>query len=57
MTGIHGAMERELDTVHAANEDLVNATVVETIRHGGDVFVLPQSQMAAANPVAAILRY
>jgi len=57
MTGIHGTMERELDTVHAANEDLVNAAVVETIRHGGDVFVLPQGQMAAASPMAAILRY
>lgn len=57
MTGIHGAMEPELDTVHLASEDLLNAAVVETLRHGGEVFALTPDQMAASNPVAAILRF
>jgi hypothetical protein len=57
MTGILGPMEPELDTVHGANEDLLNAAVVETIRHGGEVFALPPDQMPASNPVAAVLRF
>jgi hypothetical protein len=56
-TAIHGPMEKELDTVHIATEDLLNAAAVETIRHGGEVFVLPSDRMPASNPVAAILRY
>jgi len=57
MAGMHGPMERELDTVHLANEDLINAAAVETIRHGGEVFALPPNEMPASSPVAAILRY
>jgi hypothetical protein len=38
-------------------EDLVNAAVVETLRHGGEVFMLPQDKMPAVQPLAAILRY
>ncbi len=38
-------------------EDLVNAAVVETLRAGGEVFILPQDKMQAAHPLAAILRY
>ena len=38
-------------------EDLVNAAVVETLRAGGEVFMLPQDKMPAAHPLAAILRY
>ena len=38
-------------------EDLVNAAVVETLRAGGEVFMLPQDKMTAAHPLAAILRY
>ena len=38
-------------------EDLVNAAVVETLRAGGEVFVVPQDKMPAAHPLAAILRY
>lgn len=38
-------------------EDLVNAAVVETLRAGGEVFMLPKDLMPPALPLAAILRY
>ncbi|MBZ5632791.1 MAG: hypothetical protein LAO55_06620 [Acidobacteriia bacterium] len=38
-------------------EDQINAAVVETLRNGGEVFMLPQDKMTAAQPLAAILRY
>jgi len=38
-------------------EDLVNAAVVETLRAGGEVFMVPQDKMPADQPLAAILRY
>jgi len=38
-------------------EDLINAAVVETLRAGGEVFMVPQDKMPAAAPLAAILRY
>jgi hypothetical protein len=44
-------------TEPAEREDLINAAVVETLRTGGEVFVLPQDKMPVTNPVAAILRY
>jgi hypothetical protein len=56
-TTIYGPMEKDLNTAHIATEDLLNAAVVETIRHGGEVFVLPPDRMPALNPVSAILRY
>lgn len=56
-TEIRGRMEPELDSVHAATEDLVNAAVVETLRNSGEVFMLPADLMPAAHPLVAILRY
>ncbi|MEP7352619.1 MAG: hypothetical protein ABI824_05250 [Acidobacteriota bacterium] len=44
-------------TTNAASEDLVNASLVETLRASGEVYVLPQDRMSAAQPLAAILRY
>ena len=38
-------------------EELVNAAVVETLRAGGEVFVLPKNKMPPALLLAAILRY
>ena len=38
-------------------EDQINAAVVETIRNGGEVFMLQQDKMPVAHPLAAILRY
>jgi len=38
-------------------EDQINAAVVETLRNGGEVFMLPQDKMPADQPLAAILRY
>jgi len=54
---IHGRMLPELDSAHAVTEDLVNAAVVETLHHGGDVFMLPKDHLPASHPAAAILRY
>ncbi len=38
-------------------EDFVNSAVVDTLRAGGEVFMLPQDKMTANEPLAAILRY
>jgi hypothetical protein len=38
-------------------EELINAAVVETLRAGGEVFMLPKNKMPPALPLAAILRY
>jgi Bacterial archaeo-eukaryotic release factor family 3 len=38
-------------------EDLINAAIVDTLRAGGEVFVLPHDKMPANEPLAAILRY
>jgi hypothetical protein len=38
-------------------EDLINAAAVETIRHAGEVYLLPSAEMGEAAPLAAILRY
>jgi hypothetical protein len=46
-----------VDRVDASEEDLVNATVAETLRHTGEVFVVAQDRLPATQPVAAILRY
>ena len=46
-----------LDRAGIPSEDLINAAVCETLRHGGDVFELPKAVMAAERPVAAILRF
>jgi len=39
------------------DEDLVNAAIVDTLRHGGEVFMLPATTMPKAAPLAAILRF
>jgi hypothetical protein len=41
----------------ADGEDLINAAAVDTIRTGGEVFMLPQDKMPAPLSLAAILRY
>ena len=41
----------------AGQEDLVNATIVETLRHGGEIFMLPSAIMPEGISVAAILRF
>ena len=51
------ACARSTEIAGPGGEDLVNAAVVETLRAGGEVFMLPQDKMQAAHPLAAILRY
>ncbi|GEM_PF-1048227 len=40
-----------------SHEDLINAAIVETMKNGGEVFMLPKDRLPAESPVAAILRY
>ncbi len=47
----------ETEIAGPEGEDMINAAVVETLRAGGEVFMLPQDKMPAAQPLAAILRY
>lgn len=54
---VAGRMTRALDLAHRRSEDLLNAAVAETLRHRGEVFVVPADRLGAANPLAAILRY
>jgi hypothetical protein len=56
-TVVMGPLDAEMDRVHLAAEDLINAAAVETVRHGGDVFVLPPDQMSVTESACAILRY
>lgn len=37
--------------------ELLNTAVVDTLRTGAEVFVVPQEKLPAAHPLAAILRY
>lgn len=41
----------------ANGEDVLNAIAVETLRKGGEVYLLPQDQMPVTQAVCAILRY
>ncbi len=56
-TEMIGPMEAALDRANLPSEDLVNAAVVETLRHGGEVYLLPADQMPITESVSAILRY
>lgn len=39
------------------DEDLINVAVMQTITHGGRVWVLPQTRMPENRPLAAVMRY
>jgi hypothetical protein len=41
----------------ANGEDVLNAIAVETLRKGGEVYLLPQTEMPVTQTVCAILRY
>jgi len=38
-------------------EDLLNATALETLRHGGEVFIVPSGQLDEVSTMGAVLRY
>jgi hypothetical protein len=40
-----------------AGEDMINAAAVETIKHGGKVYLLPIAELGGAAPLSAVLRY
>jgi hypothetical protein len=42
---------------HSAGDDLVNAAAVETLRHHGEICVVPAEQWSHTSSVAAVLRY
>ena len=39
------------------DEDLINAAAVETLRHAGNVFVLPAKKIPHGSQMAAVMRY
>jgi hypothetical protein len=41
----------------AGDDDLLNSAAVETVRHGGAIFMAEQARMPDDGPLAAILRY
>ncbi|MEI9812095.1 MAG: hypothetical protein WDO18_05205 [Acidobacteriota bacterium] len=56
-TELSGVMDTELDCAKLHHEDLLNAIAAETLKRGGEVYVLPQQSMDVTEPVCAILRY
>jgi hypothetical protein len=56
-TEMVGPMEASLNRANLPSEDLVNAAVVETLRNGGEVYLLPADQMPVTESACAILRY
>ncbi|HZS55378.1 MAG TPA: hypothetical protein VFA65_13340 [Bryobacteraceae bacterium] len=48
---------RGRQTGTSEDEDLVNDAVIQTILHGGQVFVAPNGKMPQGSPVAAIYRF
>lgn len=51
-----GALEIH-DTATASDSELVNLAAAHTLIHGGAVYVVTPDQLAAAAPLAAVLRY
>jgi hypothetical protein len=37
--------------------DLLNTAAVQTVRHGGEVQVLPAASMPGGGPICAVFRY
>jgi len=56
-TEVIGPLEPALNPAGLPVGDLINAAVVETLRHGGEVYVLPPEQLAITESASAILRY
>jgi hypothetical protein len=54
---IEGEMPSKYDRAFRPAEDLANAAAAETLRSGGEVFVLPPASMPVNEAVAAVLRY
>ncbi len=48
---------KERETGSSQDEDLVNDAAVQTIRHAGQVLVVPTGKMPDRTPLAAIFRY
>jgi hypothetical protein len=56
-TEVMGPLPSTISKAKMHREDLANAAVVETLKHGGEVYVLPQDAMPETDPVCAVLRY
>ncbi len=58
--GVVDAAERRIDehdARHPGDRDLLDAIAVETMTHGGEVFVVDEAEVPRGAPVAAALRY
>lgn len=56
-TEIPGRLEPDMDKAALPSEDLVNASAAETLRKGGEVFLLPQDELPLDEALCAFLRY
>jgi hypothetical protein len=55
--GRHAVVVGGNPALAALEEDLLNAAAVETLIHGGEVFVVEDSILPARSPAAAMFRY
>jgi hypothetical protein len=54
---VHRLCVRAGTEAGSADNALLNAAIVDSLRTGAEVFMVPQDRLPAANPLAAILRY
>jgi hypothetical protein len=54
---VHKVCLRAGTELPGAGGDIINAIAVETLRKGGQAFLLPQEEMPVTQAVCAILRY
>jgi hypothetical protein len=53
-TGSIEKRERQLD---AEDDDLLDDLCEETLKRGGEAFVVPRASMPTASPIAAVFRF
>ena len=56
-TEVMGPLPSTISKAKIHREDLANAAAVETLKHGGEIYILPQDMMPEAEPICAVLRY
>ncbi len=58
--GVYNPVSQEVhlhDTEEPGDEDLLNAAAIQTVLHGGTVYVVSQEEVPADVPAAALFRY
>jgi len=52
-----GSLERRERQLDAADDDLLDDLCEETLKRGGEAFVVPRASMPTASPIAAVFRF